>query len=92
MELRFLSLGRRRECYHAKDARADPLNDALDHAAFAGSISSFENDHNASVRRLDPVLEFDKLNLQLENLGLVFFVADLLAAVGTGVSTIAVKS
>jgi len=63
MELRFLPLGRRRECDHAKDARADALHDALDHAAFAGSISSFENDHDAGVRRLDPVLEFDKLNL-----------------------------
>ena len=63
MELRLLPLGRRGEGYHAKDARADTLHDALDHPAFAGSVSSFENDHNAGVGRLDPVLELDQLNL-----------------------------
>ena len=63
MELRLLPLGRRGEGDHAKDARADTLHDALDHAAFAGSVSSFENDHNAGVGRLDPVLELDQLNL-----------------------------
>ena len=44
MELRLLPLGWRGEGYHAKDARADTLHDALDHPAFAGSVSSFEND------------------------------------------------
>src|SRR5579864_6476469 len=39
------------------DARADTLHDALDHSAFTGSVSSFENDHNAGVGRLDPILE-----------------------------------
>ena len=63
MELRLLPLGRRGEGHHAKDARADTLHDALDHAAFAGSVSSFENDHDAGVGGLDPVLELDQLNL-----------------------------
>ena len=63
MELRFLPLARRGEGDHAKDARADTLHDALNHAAFAGSVSSFEKDHNAGVGRLDPVLELDQLNV-----------------------------
>src|SRR5208282_1856312 len=83
-ELRLLPLGRRGEGYYAKDARADTLQDALNHPAFAGSVSSFENDHNAGVGRLDPVLELDQLNLQLEHLGLVLILADLRLAVGAG--------
>ena len=63
MELRLLPLGWRGEGDHAKDARADTLHDALDHPAFTGSVSSFENDYNAGVGRFDPVLELDQLNL-----------------------------
>ena len=62
-ELRLLPLGWCGEGDHAKDARADALQDALDHPAFAGSVPSFENDYNAGVGRLDPVLELDQLNL-----------------------------
>ena len=77
MDLRFLPLARRGKRDHAKDARADTLDDALDHAPFAGSISSFENDHNAGVGRLDPSLEVHQLNLELEYLGLVLIFVDL---------------
>ena len=63
MELCLLPLGWRREGGHAEDSRADALHDALDEAAFSGSVSSFENDHNAGVGRLDPVLQLDQLNL-----------------------------
>ena len=62
MELRLLPLGRRGRATTVS-MRADTLHDALDHPAFAGSVSSFENDHNAGVGRLDPVLELDQLNL-----------------------------
>src|ERR1700756_2145683 len=48
---------------HPEDRRANALHDALDHPAFAGCVSSFENDHDAGVGRLDPVLELDQLNL-----------------------------
>jgi len=77
MELHLLPLGRRGEGDHAKDARADTLHDALDYAAFAGRVSSFENDDNAGVGRLDPVLELDQFNLQLEKFGLVVLFVDL---------------
>ena len=77
MELRLLPLGRRGEGDQAKDARADTLHNALNYAAFAGSISSFENNDNAGVGRLDPLLELDQFNLQLENFGLVVFFVDL---------------
>src|SRR5271165_4911233 len=90
-ELRLLPLSRRGEGYHAKDARAHTLHDALDHPAFAGSVSSFENDHNAGVGRLDPVLELDQLNLQLEKLGLVLTFADLRLAVDAGLLSVAVQ-
>src|SRR5271166_4882666 len=89
-ELRLLPLGRRGEGYHAKDARADTLQDALDHPAFAGGVSSFENDHNAGVGCLDPVLELDQLNLKLENLGLVLTFPDLRLSVDAGAFSVAV--
>jgi hypothetical protein len=91
MELCLLPLGRRRESGHAKDTRADALHDALDNAAFAGSVSSFEKNDNARVGRLDPLLKLDELNLQLENLGLVLFLADLLLAVDAGLSSVAAQ-
>src|SRR6185369_5527491 len=56
MELRFLPVGRCGERDDTKDARADALHDAFDDAAFAGSIPSLENDDNAGVRRLNPLL------------------------------------
>jgi hypothetical protein len=77
MELQLLPLGRRGEGDHAKDARADTFHNALNYAAFAGSISSFENDDNTDVGRLDPLLELDQFNLQLEKFGLVVFFVDL---------------
>src|SRR5581483_6171935 len=57
MELRFLPIVRRGEGDDAKNARADTLHDALDHATFPGSVSSFKKDDNPGIRRLDPVLE-----------------------------------
>src|SRR5579864_4133462 len=63
MELRLLPLRWRGEGHYAKNARAHTLHDALDHPPFAGSVSSFENDHNASIRLLNPVLELDQLDL-----------------------------
>ena len=89
MELRLLPLGRRGEGDDAKDARADTLHDALNHAAFSGSVSSFENDDNAGVGRLHPVLELDELNLLLEKFGLVLFFADLLFTVEAGLLSVA---
>jgi hypothetical protein len=47
MELQLLPLGRREEGDHPKDAQTDTLHNALNYAAFAGSISSFENGDNA---------------------------------------------
>ena len=91
MELRLLPFGRRGEGDHAKDARADTLYDALDHAALAGSVSSFEDDNNPGVGRLDPVLELDQLNLQLEKFGLVLFFADLLFVIDAGLLRVAVQ-
>ena len=90
-ELRLLPLSRRGEGDHAKDARADTLQDALDHAALTRSVSSFENDHNAGVGRPNPVLELDQLNLQLENLGLVLIFADLRFDVDAGLLSVAVQ-
>ena len=84
MELGPLPFGRRGEGDHAKDARADALHDALDHAAFAGGVASFENDDNAGVGRPDPLLELDQLNLQLEESGVVLLSSELLVPVDAG--------
>ncbi len=90
MERRLLPLGRRGEGDHAKDARADALHNPFYYAAFAGSISSFENNDNAGVGRLDPLLELDQFNLQLENFGLVVFFIEFLLSVGDRLSSVTV--
>src|SRR5208282_2673901 len=91
VELRLLPVGGRGEGDHAKDARADTLHDPLDHAALSGRVSSLEDDDNACVGRLDPLLELDELNLQLEKFGLVLFVADLLFAINPALLSVAVQ-
>jgi hypothetical protein len=92
MELRFLPFRRCGKGYHAKDAGTHALHDALDHAAFAGSISAFEYNHDPRVSRFDPVLKLDQLHLQLEEFGLVFFIADLRFAIDAGAPSGAFRS
>jgi hypothetical protein len=58
---------------------------------FSGGISSFENDHNAGVGRLNPVLELDQLNLKLEHLSLVLIFADLRLAVDAGLLNVVIQ-
>ena len=77
MELRLLPLGRRRKSDHAKYTRAHTFHDALDDATFPGGVSPFENDDNTGVGRLDPVLELDQFNLQVENFGLIVLFIEL---------------
>src|SRR5512133_2843282 len=91
MELRLLPFCRRWKSDHAKDTRADSLHDALDHAAFAGCVSSFEDNDDARIGRLDPLLELHKLNLQLEQTSFVFFLPNLAFAALAWALSVAVQ-
>ena len=64
VELRLLALGRRRQGDHPEDPRADPLGDALDHAALAGRVAALEDDHDPRPGRLHPGLQMRELDLE----------------------------
>src|SRR5947209_4255128 len=44
VHFRFLAFRRCRQSYHPEDARADPVNDALDGASFARCVTPLEDD------------------------------------------------
>ena len=78
VELGLLPVGRRRQRDDAEDARADPLGQALDHAALAGGVAALEDDDDAGAGRLHPGLQVGDLDLQPGELRLVGLVAGLL--------------
>ena len=78
VDLRLLPVGRRRQRDDAEDPRADPLGQALDHAALAGGVAALEDDDDARAARLHPGLQMGDLDLQAGELRLVGLVARLL--------------
>jgi hypothetical protein len=52
----------------ATDTRIEPLRDALDDAALAGCIATFENHHHLELLVDHPVLQLHQLALQAEQL------------------------
>ena len=69
--LRLLALGRARQRDDAGDARVEVLGDALDRAALAGGVATFEDDHDAAARDPHPLLHLHELGLEAQQLGLV---------------------
>ena len=74
---------------HAGHARVEALGDALDHAAFAGRIAAFKQDHHLLFLGSDPVLQLHQFTLQAKQLAEVgqafgFFFAALRARQAIG--------
>jgi hypothetical protein len=78
--LAFLALGRRRQGDDPKNARADPLGNGLDRAAFARRVTAFEDNDDPRPFSLDPILQVAKLDLQLVQLFLIGFTLEFLCA------------
>jgi hypothetical protein len=77
--LRLLLLRRRRQGHDPADARVEVLSDALDDTAFAGGISSLEQDHDFESLLADPLVEFHQFHLQAGQFLPVELAFDLLA-------------
>ena len=73
VHLRLFALRRRRQGDHAECARAHPLHQGLDHAAFAGAVPPLEDNANLFLFVDDPLLELHKFNLKPLKLPLVVF-------------------
>src|SRR3954469_20327472 len=65
VHLALLTVRRRRQGDNAEDARADALGHRLDRPAFPRSIASLQDDHDAQLLLLDPLLYRAQLHLQL---------------------------
>src|SRR5215469_4039855 len=81
MKLGLLSVGRRRQSNQTKHTRADALQNALNDSAFAGGVAPFEDDDDAGMSRLYPLLKLYEFDLQPEEFDLVLLVWHLLLAV-----------
>ncbi len=77
--LRLLALGRDAEGADAGDARVQGFGDALDDAALAGRVATFEEADDLEPAKLDPFLELDQLDLKSGQLGVVELALELLA-------------
>jgi hypothetical protein len=66
---------------HAADARVQALRDALDHAALAGSVASFEDDDDLVPGGGHPALQPHQFALQAEQLAEIVAAAVLLGLV-----------
>ena len=71
IQLRPLAFSWRRQRDMSEDAWANALHDAMNHSAFAGGITAFENYYNLSASGLYPVLHLDQFGLKLVELLLV---------------------
>src|SRR5215475_4477724 len=80
VHLRFLPVRRRRQRDGAKHARADPLRESFDCAAFAGGIPPFKYDDGSQTLMLNPCLQFTEFRLQLTQLLHVSLVLQFLLA------------
>ena len=78
VHLRFLAIGRRGQRHDAEHARADPLGEGADGAAFAGGVAALEHDDDAQALVLDPLLQVAQLGLELAQFLLVFLGLQLL--------------
>ena len=68
VDLRLLAVRRRRQGDDPEDARAHPLGERADRAAFAGAVAALEDDDDPQALLLDPVLQMAQLDLQLPQL------------------------
>src|SRR4029079_7757354 len=68
VHLGLLALGRRSERNDAEHPRAHPLGDRLDGAALAGAVAALEKDAHLQPLELDPLLQFDELDVELSHL------------------------
>src|SRR5262249_26206622 len=73
IHLALLALARRRQGDNRKNARAAPLGDGLDRAAFARRVTALEDNDDPRPFSLGPILEMAKLDLQLMQLFLIGF-------------------
>src|SRR5690606_4408949 len=71
--LRALGLGRLLQGDHARAAGVEVLAEALDRPALAGRVAPFEEDRQALLLILHPVLQLQQLDLQGLERALVFF-------------------
>src|SRR3974377_72285 len=78
IHLALFAIARGRQRDDAENARAAPLADRLDRAAFAGRVTAFEYDNDSCSLGLDPVLKPAKLNLELVQMFLILFPLHLL--------------
>src|SRR5262249_55669013 len=79
LHLRLFAFRRRGERDDAKDARTDALGDGLDGAPFTRYVPPFEQDADLESLVLDPLLQFDQLDVQLFERPLVLLSLELLA-------------
>src|SRR5262245_1996917 len=84
IHLALLALGRRRQGDNPKNARADPLGDGLDRAAFARRVTALEDNDDPRPFGLDPILQPAELDLQLVQLFLIGFTLEFLCAFVVG--------
>jgi len=82
IHLRFLALGRGGQRDNAEHPRADSLGNRLDRASLAGAVAPLEHDADLQSLVLDPLLQLDQLDVQVEQLALVVFRLELLARHG----------
>jgi hypothetical protein len=77
IHLRFFPLGGRRQHHDPENTRADAFGDALDHAALPGCVAPFEQHADLGAGGLHPLLQIDKLDLELLHLLLELLGAQL---------------
>jgi len=72
--------------HHARAARVEVLHEALDGAALAGGVAALEDDDHPLAGFLDPVLQLQQFDLQLE---LVLLVGGAAQQVLVGIAAVA---
>src|SRR5205814_9536706 len=65
VHFRFLALCWRGQGHYPKDARADPIDDALNGASFACGVAALKHDDYPQTFMHHPALQFHEFDLQL---------------------------